>query len=175
VEEQMQQVCRLCKTELDNEQRSESFITNGICSPCSRSFAQNTDSLKEFLDAAEAPILVMQSEPRQVLTANQKACGLFKKELSQIEGYRGGQLLDCIHACTEGGCGIDINCKNCKIKNAVVETFTTGKSFEGISTSLQVKKNGEINPYILEISTEKVGELALVRIDQYKKESGAPQ
>jgi hypothetical protein len=171
----MNQTCRSCKTELDNEQRSDGFITNGICSPCRRNLTHNTDSLREFLDASEAPLLILQSDPRLVLMANQKVCDLLKKELSQIKGYRGGQLLDCVHACTEGGCGIDANCKNCKIKNAVVETFTAGKSFKRISTSLKIKKNGEINPYILEISTEKVGDLALVRIDQYKRESGALQ
>ncbi len=168
----MKQVCFLCKAELDDEQRSDSFITNGICSPCSRNHIQNADSLKGFLDASAAPILILQSEPRQVITANQKACDLFKKELNQIKGNRGGKVIDCVHACTAGGCGIDINCQNCKIKNAVVETFTKGKSLKGVSTSLQINKNGEITPYTLEISTERVGDLAFVRIDQYKIESG---
>lgn len=171
----MKQVCRLCKTELDNGQISDYFITNGICSPCSSNFLQNASSLNKFLDGFEVPILMMQSDPRQVRTANKKACGLFNKELSQIEGSKGGQVLGCVHSCTEAGCGLDINCEDCKIKNAVVETFMTGKSFKGVSTSLQINKNAEVAPYTLEISTEKVGDFALVRIDQYRKEPGTPQ
>lgn len=171
----MKQVCNLCKAELDDKQSSVFFITNGICSSCRKDFLKNADSLREFLDRFEAPILLMQSDPRQVRTANQKACSLFEKELSQIEGCRGGQVLGCVHSCTESGCGLDVNCQDCKIKNAVVETFATGKSFKGVSTSLEIKKNNEINAYVLEISTEKVGDLALVRIDQYKKESCTPQ
>jgi dienelactone hydrolase len=42
----------------------------------------------------------MQPDPRQVRTANKKACDLFEKELTQIEGYRGGQVFDCVHAFT---------------------------------------------------------------------------
>jgi hypothetical protein len=167
----MKLVCNWCKAELDNERGSDFFITDGICSSCCGKFLQHADSLKELIDRFEAPILIMQSDPRQALTANQKACGLFKKELSQIEGYRGGQILDCSYACTEGGCGLDINCVNCEIKNAVVETFTTGKSLEGVSTTLQIKKDGDVNPYTLKISTEKFGEFALVRIDQYEKKA----
>lgn len=66
---------------------------------------------------------------------------------------------------------MDINCVNCEIKNAVVETFATGKSLKGVSTSLQINKNGEVNPYTLEISTERFGDFALVRIDQYEKKA----
>lgn len=119
----------------------------------------------------EYPTLLMQAEPRQVLTANKEACGLFGKDLSQIEGYRGGQVFDCIHSFTEAGCGKDINCEDCKIKNAVVETFLTGKSHDTVQTILDIKKHDEIVPYDLEVSTKKVGELALVTIYKYKKKA----
>jgi hypothetical protein len=112
----------------------------------------------------------MQPEPRQVYTANKKALELFGKDLSQTEGHRGGEVFDCVHAFTEAGCGKDINCDNCKIKTAIVETFTKGRSFEGVSTPLEIKKNGEINTYLLEVSTERVGDLALVKIEQYKQQ-----
>jgi hypothetical protein len=122
-----------------------------------------------FLDSIDAPILLMQGNPRQTVTANQKACALFGKDLSRIEQQRGGQVFDCIHAFTEAGCGKDIHCENCKIKNAVVETFTTGVSCNGVSTVLEIKKNGEVNAYDLQVTTEKVGDYALLRIDRYER------
>jgi hypothetical protein len=166
----MVKVCRQCKTELQNYQKSEYIVTNGICSHCVESiFNKQDNSLTAFLNSIDAPILLMQPDPRQVRTANKKACELFEKDLSQIEGHRGGQVFDCIHAFTEAGCGKDENCEDCKIKNSVVETFISRKSFDGVSAVLDIKKNNSLKPYNLEISTEKVGDLVLIRIDKYEK------
>ncbi len=122
---------------------------------------------KEFLNAVESPALLMQALPRQVVTANKKACELFGKTLEQIEGHRGGQIFDCIHAFTEAGCGLDINCENCKIKNAVVDTFSTGNSHNNVRTILDIKKHKEIIPHDLEVSTEKTGDFVLITIEKY--------
>lgn len=48
----------------------------------------------EWLEAIDAPILLMQGNPRQVVTANKRALGLFEKELQEVEGHRGGQVFD---------------------------------------------------------------------------------
>lgn len=168
----MSRVCINCSTAIEGQENENHFITNGICSQCVESiFDQQDNSLTTFLDNIETPILLMQPDPRQVRTANKKACDLFEKELTQIEGYRGGQVFDCVHAFTETGCGKDINCEDCKIKNSVVETFTNGKSFNGVSAVLDIKKNDSIMPYELQVSTEKVGDFALIRIDQYEKKT----
>jgi hypothetical protein len=109
----------------------------------------------------------MQGNPRQVVTANRKALALFEKNLHEVERHRGGQIFDCVHSFTEAGCGKDANCENCKIKNAIVDTFTTTSSHNGVLTELSIKKaNGE-KTYVLQVSTEKVGDLALVRVERY--------
>jgi hypothetical protein len=146
-------------------------VSGGICDTCAKIFSTTTDAetLKGLIDKINAPILLMQPEPRQVYTANNKALELFAKTLSQIEGHRGGQVFDCIHAFSEAGCGKDKNCENCKIKNAVVETFSTGNSLANVSTDLQIVKNGDTSTCKLQVSTEKVGSLELLRIDQYKQ------
>lgn len=119
-----------------------------------------------FIHALDSPTLLMQSEPRLVVTANKKACELLGKNLNQIEGYRGGEVFDCIHAFTEKGCGIDPNCENCKIKSAVVDTFLSGKSHVGVQTILDIKNHNAINPYVVKVSTRKVGDFAFVTIDE---------
>lgn len=83
----------------------------------------------------------MQGNPRQVITANRRALELFEKEIDEVEGRRGGQVFDCIYAFTEDGCGKDSNCDSCKIRNGIIDTFATGKPHNGVSTSLQIKKN----------------------------------
>jgi hypothetical protein len=166
----MSAICIYCSASIKYPAKENRFITGDICSECIDSiFNQQDDLLISFLDNMEAPILLIQPDPGRVRTANKKACELFGKDLSQIERQRGGQVFDCVHAFTEAGCGRDANCKDCNIKNSVVETFTSGKSFNGVSTVLDVKKNNLIKSYNLQIATEKIGDLALIRIDKYEE------
>ncbi len=125
----------------------------------------NVDNSNEFVNSLESPALLMQADPRQVVTANKKACELLGKNLNQIEGYRGGEVFDCIHSFTEKGCGIDPNCEDCKIKSAVVETFLSGKSHVGVQTILDIKDHNIITPYVVKVSIKKVGDFALLTID----------
>ncbi len=124
---------------------------------------------REWIEAIDAPLLLMQGNPRQVITANRRALELFEKELHEVEGRRGGQVFDCIYAFTEDGCGKDSNCEGCKIRDGIIDTFTTGKPHNGVSTSLQIKKGTGTMTYVLQVSTEKVGDLALVRIERFDK------
>ncbi len=163
------QTCRQCNGRLRDDQAVDSIITSGICPQCAdKLFNRQGEKLKQFLDSFDSPLLLMQADPRQVLTANRLACEMFDKSLSQIEGERGGQVFDCVHSFTEAGCGKDENCEDCKIKNSVVETFAKGSSYERIATVLDIKKNGAIEPFTMQVSTEKVGTFALIRIDTYQ-------
>jgi transcriptional regulator of aromatic amino acid metabolism len=122
-----------------------------------------------FLDALESPCLLIQTDKKQVVTANKKACELFGKNLAQIEGRSGGQVIDCVHAFNVESSCKNINCVNCKLGNAVIKTFTTAQSQEGVQTLLDIKKNSEIKLYFMQLSTEKIGDLVLVIVDNYKK------
>ena len=139
----------------------------GICEKSSSPRVPDGSDYSELLEAMDAPVLLMQGNPRQVVAANTKALELFEKELHEVEGHRGGQVFDCVHAFTEAGCGKDSNCEGCRIRDAIMDTFTTANPHNGISSSLQIKKADEIITYALQISTEKVGDLALVRIERY--------
>lgn len=162
----MKQVCRSCHAEISHAPAQPSqHITSGICRACALEAARS----REALEAIDGAVLLMQSNPRQVITANKQALELFGKELHQVEGHRGGEVFDCIHSFTEAGCGKDVNCENCKIKNAIVDTFVTGNPFDGVSTSLEIKSSDGTNTYGMQVTTEKIGEFALVRIDQYNK------
>lgn len=163
-------LCLWCQSELDvnYEQSADYLITGGSCAACAGKIFNSSApaAIKELVDRIDVPILVLQPEPRLVYTANKFACELFGKDLSQVEGFRGGQVFDCIQSFTELGCGKDANCENCKIKGAIVETFS-GQSFAHIESPLDIKKADKIINYILQISTEKAGDFALVRIDKY--------
>jgi len=154
--------CTVCGTETT----LGGDVTCGICAACSSRISGPSDK-GELLEAIDAPVLLMQGDPRQVVTANQQALALFGKELPEVESKRGGQVFDCIHSFSEAGCGKDVNCENCKIKNAIVDTFNTGNPHTGVSTPLQIRKANGTKTYVLQVSTEKVGDLALVRVERY--------
>ncbi|MBU1736499.1 MAG: hypothetical protein KKG35_00005, partial [Proteobacteria bacterium] len=105
---------------------------------------------------------------RQVVTANRAACRLFNKDLSRIEGFRGGQVFDCIHSFSEAGCGKDPNCEDCPIKNAVVDTFNTGQPHLNVKTTLTIQKDGSLSPYEVVVSTEKATAHVLLKLMKYE-------
>jgi uncharacterized metal-binding protein len=138
---------------------------------CEKSCPQAADkaNYSEWLESIDAPVLLMQGNPRQVVTANKRALKLFGKELLEVEGHRGGQVFDCVHAFTEEGCGKDSHCEGCKIRDAIIDTFTTATPHNGVSTSLQIKKADATLNCLLQVATEKVGDLTLVRIERFDK------
>ena len=159
--------CRVCgKAITPNGQAAHRDITCGICDKCATHVSETSDN-RMLLESIDAPILLLQGNPRQVVSANQKALALFKKDLHEVENHRGGQVFDCVHSFTEAGCGKDVNCENCKIKNAIVDTFTSATPHNGVSTELPIKKGSRTKTYIVQVSTEKVRDLALVRVERY--------
>lgn len=130
---------------------------------------------RRLLDGIEGPALLLQGNPRVVVSANGSAQELFAKNLQQIEGRRGGQVFDCLHSFSTAGCGLDENCEACTIKGAIVDTLTTGARHAEVTATLPVRKNGVPGYRVLQVATEKVGDLALVRIARYDETSAPPQ
>jgi len=147
--------------------REPQFVSHGLCDSCASAIESSVVGVTSLINRFDLPILYMQGDPRQVVTANQAACDQFGKELPLVEGRRGGQVFDCIHSFTEAGCGKDQKCEECKVKNAIVDTFVTGTSHRAISTTLEIRMHGRDVPHAIEVSTEKVGNHALVRIDRF--------
>ena len=125
------------------------------------------DELFEIVNSRPMPTLLMQAEPRVVVTANKSARQLFNKSLAEIEGKRGGQVFDCIHSFSEKGCGLDENCEDCKIKSSVLDTFATGTPHDNVRTVLDIKKEDQTIPYAMVISTEAVGDFVLLTVVKY--------
>jgi hypothetical protein len=165
----MKPLCKLCQKEKNlTSERTDSFFADSLCDAC---LSQMVDTLnyRNLVEAVDAPILLMQGNPRQVITANEQALVFFGKGLSQVEGVRGGSVFDCIHSFSEAGCGKDEHCENCPIKDAIVDTFVTSTSHRHVSTVLKLKKKNEIEDYRIRVSTEKLADWALVKIEQCEK------
>ena len=163
----MTATCTVCGRPVEpNTKAAFRNISSAICDSCASQVSEASDCTA-LIEAIDAPVLLMQGNPRQVITANRKALALFEKELHEVEGHRGGQVFDCVHSFTVAGCGKDANCENCKIRNAIVDTFISANPHSGVSTELSIKKAKGIKTYALQVSTEKLGDLALIRVERY--------
>ncbi len=169
----MRKICIKCNSVITPDRGTgapQYRIAKDICGSCIQGIAdKGHDAQRELLESFHAPILLMQPEPRRVRTANEEARFLFGKDLSQIEGFKGGEVFNCEHAFTEAGCGVDEHCQDCIIRTTIIETFNTGKSFNSVAARLDIRNGDKVKPYSMTISTEKLGELALVRVDQFEE------
>jgi PAS domain-containing protein len=150
-------------------------VTHGICPACSDHFFGDVDlpPLRRFLDRLEAPVLLVDGEGA-VLTANRAARELLGKSLPEIEGRRSGEVVECARARLPGGCGRTAHCAACTIRVAVGETFATGVSREGLCVVEGTAPFGDRTSSVVRISTERVGETVLLRIDEMGPPRGDP-
>lgn len=170
----MRTVCCVCGKQLglSSDSLDVRIISHSYCESCAHAFLYQELGipLHEFLDSIDAPILLIEPGPR-VRTANKQACSLLAKDLSEIQGHRGGEIIECIHSRTAGGCGDGVHCEACTIRKTVLETFITGKCFENVIAYPDVYVGAKEKNMCLQISTEKVDGIVLLRIDDMRERS----
>jgi len=168
----MRRICAWCKKDLGRvylTDCSHQIITHGICDACAAKVLANPgETLLDFLDRLELPVLVVMPDAR-VLTANRQAQKLLGKELREIQDYRGGEVIECRHAHVGKGCGYTVHCQSCTIRATVQETFATGKSHIRVPAYPDQEIGKEIKSLSLLISTEKFGNYVLLRIDDLRE------
>ena len=144
----------------------EESVTHGLCGRCAREFMieELGEPLNEFLDRLGVPVVVVGPE-FVIHTANKQACALIGKDLSEIQHGRPGEVIECANAGEPGGCGEQVHCTACTIRLKVLETFETGKSFEHVPAYPGVCLFEDVKRMSVEISTQKVGEMVFVTIE----------
>ena len=163
----MRRICAWCKKELSPREDldTEQEITHGICSLCALKFTSSVSrKLKDLLDLISEPVLMVDAMGI-VKAANESGLRLLGKDLAAIEGHPGGDVLECSYARTPEGCGRTVHCKTCAVRNILMDTLTHGRGYTRVPAFQKIRTpNGErIMRYY--ISTEKVGDRILLRID----------
>lgn len=164
----MRRVCAWCKKDLkpNEEYDSEGGITHGICSFCAIKISSfKPRNIKELLNYVQQPVFLIDSDGI-VRTANKSGLEMLGKKLEEIEYELGGDVFECSYASVEGGCGRTLHCTTCAIRNIVMDTLTTGQGYKSIPAfqSINTKDGTRILKFY--ISTEKVKECILLRIDK---------
>jgi len=169
----MKRVCSWCGRDLGetpSDRHHEELVTHTICDDCAyHVLARIGMPLEKFLEGLKAPVLVVDAAGI-VKTANSRARALTGKDLREIQGKPGGDVFECEYAALPEGCGNTIHCSGCAIRRSVEETHATGRSLDRVPATLHQRTSGKRQKIRFLISTEKVGELVLLRIDQIKPE-----
>jgi len=163
-------ICAWCKAAMGTVEGSFDArypVTHGICERCAHALAENMGlkSFQEFLDGLEIPVLLLDNDVR-VLAANRQAKDALGKELPKIVGYKSGDVIECRYARVSGGCGNTVHCRGCTIRNSVAKTHLTGEPCLGVPAYPDVQVGAEVKTLRLKITTEKVGDCVLMRIDE---------
>ena len=74
-----------------------------------------------------------------------------KKE--EVLGLLGGQLFSCVNSSKGQGCGKNIECRRCPVRNTFSETFKTGENYHKVEGSLDVLQNGTVSTRHFLLST----------------------
>jgi len=161
----MKAVCAWCNKVLEEIDDGNDLITHGMCKPCAESLmSRRGQTLIHLLNRLDAPVVLVNSNA-EVITCNDQASELLAKERRNIDGYLAGNVIECAHARLLEGCGNSIYCKTCTIRLSVHETYETGKSIEKRKAYInQATPDGE-NKVAFLISTQKVNDYVLLRID----------
>ncbi|MDE2291734.1 MAG: PAS domain-containing protein [Elusimicrobia bacterium] len=157
----MRRACAWCGKNLGNAD-DVGPVTHGICGPCAQKVcAEATCPLRTFLDALEAPVLLLDSDGR-VGTANAAARRSLGKAPESVDALLAGEVFECIHAFEPGGCGGTSHCNGCALRRAINDTWRTGHGHERVRAVLTRRGDGDFQ---VVVTTEKVGEAVLLRID----------
>jgi hypothetical protein len=174
----MKRICAWCNKEMqggDSQAGTENMITHGICNSCRDNVLfQLGVELELFLDSLEAPV-VMVNGSGTVVSANNKARKMLRKNLSKIEGYRGGDVFECEYARLPEGCGNTTHCSGCTIRRTVMQTYGTGKGFRRVQATLSHYTPQDPEQMDLLISTEKLSDVVLLRIDKIEAKKEPPE
>ena len=164
----MKSVCAWCNTELDNgsaNDADDAVVSHGICVSCREYFFSTPSrTLDNFLNKMDKPVMVINNEG-QVALANDKAQTMLGKDLGEISGYKGGDVMECAYARLPEGCGNTTHCLGCTIRNNIMLTFETGKSLKRVPALLNRAKADSIEKIHFHVSTEKINDVVLLRID----------
>lgn len=169
----MTRTCAWCNKKFTPQTRPglpDSRMTPPLCPACSELMVfQMGVPFQTFIDRLPAPIFVV-NDNAEVQAANKLGLQFLNKESRQVLKKLGGEVFECAYARLPEGCGKTVHCSGCTIRRTVYETFDTGESRTDIPATLHYAGPGETEDIALRISTEKMGDVVLLKVEK----AGAP-
>jgi len=142
--------------------RVEKRIVADLCDTCRQSVRFD---LLSYLNTLDVPVVAVDPDV-VVKIANDRANALFGKQEGGVLERRGGDVFECAYARLPGGCGKTLHCSACTIRFCVQETSRSGQPRIRVPAYLCQGGPGDEHEISMHISTEKIGDLVLLRIDR---------
>lgn len=169
----MKNLCAWCNQNIfkDADENSESVrpVSHGICIACAKKmFSELSEDMNAYLNRFDIPILIVDKD-ENVISANEKALKKAGLKPEELKGMRCGDVIECVNATEIGRCGKTIHCQSCVIRNSVLFTHNTGKPQIRIPAFPDTQQFESVKPSCVLISTEKVGEMVFIKIEEETK------
>jgi PAS domain S-box-containing protein len=105
-----------------------------------------------------APLLMLLVDSdRKVRKANAAAATFADRPAKDMVGLLGGEALGCLNSLDDpNGCGFGVVCRKCRVRNAVLDTLETGRSFYQLEASLPFAMGGTRTDIHFLLSTTRV-------------------
>jgi PAS domain-containing protein len=165
----MNYVCAWCSKPLNvpaSEVAPEAGTSHGICDDCSLTFVGiRRLQVGALLSRVSAPVMVMTPDYR-VTGANPEAAALLGKTPETVEGPLLGDTIDCVGACTPGGCGRSSICPACVFRRSVEATARDGVSRHGLLSRHRVRRGDLEKTLQFRFSTAKIGDTVVANLEQ---------
>ena len=138
--------------------------------------AEQERELATIFENAPFIMLLLDGE-RRVRRVNGLACSFTGSSAGDMIDRRSGEALRCLHALDNPeGCGFGPQCRECRVRLTVLNTFETGRSHRHVDVSLPLTIQGreETIPFFLSATKVRVADHAMVLvslqdISEYKK------
>ena len=166
----VKKICAWCKKDLGSlsafDVPEDTPITHGMCSDCARkAMSFRAKPLRIFLDQFSKPVFLVKAEGI-IVTGNSAGLSLLKNKPEEVDGELAGDAFGCKYADLEGGCGNTVHCKTCTIRNSIMSTLQSGQSNIRIPAYPDLHYMTGENKVRYLVTTEKIGEAVLLRIDE---------
>ncbi|MDY6836203.1 MAG: PAS domain S-box protein [Chloroflexota bacterium] len=102
-----------------------------------------------------APItMLLVDTDRRIRKANVMTIETLDRNSEEIVGLRGGEALGCIHSMDDPkGCGFGEDCKQCIVRNSVMDTLTTGRTHHRVEATIHLNRGNNMEVLYLLVST----------------------
>lgn len=168
----MRRLCAWCGDSLDEPgvtHEADAEVSHGICPACHDRLSEGTGiPVAEFLESLTEPVLLMDDE-HAIGMVNRAALELLGLPAGEVLGERTGMVFDCENAHQPGGCGKTIHCSGCTIRQAVASTYLSGEPQLGVPATLRVVEEPGLADVDLVISTVRVGDRVLLRVERFDR------
>ncbi len=121
-------------------------------------------SISEFLGTVGIPVMVLDGAFK-VVDMNGMAESALHTTTAEAQGSSVGVAISCHNAGLPGGCGASENCPGCQLRRYLMATYTDGRPRFSQISRLEIEGKGEARPVQFRFSTEKVGGVVVLMIE----------